>query len=264
MLVKIKGQSGRSDALSPATCVTRSQPSLLPGPRYSHPLKLRIRCFSSSSDLCINQRHKAGKQTSYIRARRSTAAGATQSREQRTNANRTATQTARHLSPVWAHAGPPAASSASRTVRPQTQAHPPLPALLGPTGIRRGPLTWSPCNLQPGGWGEWGGGEQRWMQRGARGAGGRVFSARSAGARWAELGGDGAGAEEGFPSSLLLPTSSRAGSSPRGGACLGTALLCVPVLSAGHYGGGPHSGGSGTGRFIQDINFSHYSLIRKS
>lgn len=40
-LVKIKGQQGRSDALSPATCVTLSQPILLPGPRYSHPLKLR-------------------------------------------------------------------------------------------------------------------------------------------------------------------------------------------------------------------------------
>lgn len=233
-----------------------SQPILLPGPRYSHPLKLRIRCCSSRSGLCITQRHKAGKQTSYIRAPRSTAASATQSPWAENNREQDCDTNSERSVPGLGSRRSAAASSASRTVLPQTQADPPLPALLGPVGIRRRPLTWSPCNLQPGGCGGRAGGGQRWVQRARTVWRGRVFYASSAEARSAERGGDGAGAEEGFPSSLLLPTSSRAGSSPKGGAWQGTALLCVPVLSAGHCGGGPHSGGSGAGRFIQDINFS--------
>lgn len=68
--------------------------------------------------------------------------------------------------------------------------------------------------------------------------------------------GDWAGAEEGFVSSLLLPTSSPPDRAR--GAALGSGqrFFVSLALSAGHCGGAPHPDGSGTGRFIQDINFS--------
>lgn len=84
---------------------------------------------------------------------------------------------------------------------------------LGAEGMHRRAENRLPCKQHPETSEEWGGkGDQRAKSR-----------ERRSGRR-----------EEGFPSSLLLSTSSRAGSSPRGGAWQGTALLCDagPVGSA--------------------------------
>ena len=145
-------------------------------------------------------------------------------------------------------AGPPAPRS-----RPLGLRHRPLPTRAQSTatrlwsslrGIRRGPLTRSPCNFQGGSWEKEG-----WGQRETQGsaAKGRPCKRRRA----SELGGDGAWRGGGFQTSLLLPASSWAGPRPRGAALgRGQHFFVSPALSPWHCGG-PHSG-SGDGRLIKD------------
>ena len=105
---------GHRDAPSPATCVTLSQPVLLPGPRYSHPLRLQIRCCSSKSGLCTTRRHKAGKQISQAGPREKCCCRrhAEPDRQQLRHKQRG------NLSRVWAPAVPTASPSASGTAPP--------------------------------------------------------------------------------------------------------------------------------------------------
>lgn len=225
-----RSKGSRPEAmLSRATCVTPSRPCLLPGPRYCHPLALRTRCSSSWPGLCVARRHKAGKRTSDARPREQEHCGGRDAGPQSTQPAPTGPRHKRRrvlsLAAAPLAPRPPRAPSACGSTLPQPLAGPPPPALRPACQAFRG-------DHSPGRPAVYGG--QGWVQRGCTSRRGRGSAASSAGRTSGEQGeGAGEGERRGCRAPLLL-TSSRAGSSPRGGAWQGTALLCVagPVCSA--------------------------------
>lgn len=192
----------------------RAGPASSLGPRCCHPLTQRTRCSSCWSGLCAARRHKAGRRTSDVGAREGQhCAGATQGPS--TGRAPTGPRHTRRQRPP-----PPGAAAplGPRQRPPQPRAGPPPARISGGTThlVARG------------------GRGQGWAQRGCAFRRGRGSAASSAGRTIGEQGRAGEGERgEGRRAPLLL-TSSRAGSSPRGGAWQGTALLCVagPVCSA--------------------------------
>lgn len=166
------------------------------------PLKLRSRCRSSRSGLCVARGHKADKHHT-SGPERSTAAGATQSpREQSPTGQR---HKQRNIRETF---GP---GFGLRHRPPPDPGDPPLPALLRPAGHLERATHLVALQLTRGSW---------------RGRAGCRGTARGEGAsRRAER--SPSGSRGGVPEQSPPPHFLPGGWSPGGGAWRGTALLCV-------------------------------------
>lgn len=224
----IKGQQARSDAVTSHLCD--------PEPALPPPWATVLSSASAADQMQlllarpVRSSTTQSRQTN-IRCQTPRAGALRQTRrrapEHATSANRTATQTATGSVAGGGAPSPacPRAPSACGSTLPQPLAGPPPPALRPACQAFRG-------DHSPGRPAVYGG--QGWVQRGCTSRWGRGSAASSAGRTSGEQGeGAGEGERRGCRAPLLL-TSSRAGSSPRGGAWQGTALLCVagPVCSA--------------------------------